>query len=268
MGAFENNIGYVAVLFFIAVALFLLDVDWDSIFDLGGSDLFIFFIVAIGILVLVWQYFFKGKPKDAEFVQGKSESEESPPKDGAGSEDDNGDENKGENKESSKSDYAGGPSMASLILLAAAGRLLLSVIPSVEPVIPVAVYAGFALGPEAGVLVGVLGYVLSNIFLWGGIFNPWTVAQAVGGAIPGLVAGLMRQNFSSEKYIMAVAAGTVVFEIIMNVSYNWEFNIGYFMSSMPYSLTHIVSNVAIAVLLAPFLKARMVEQGFAKEESE
>src|SRR3989344_9455213 len=52
--------------------------------------------------------------------------------------------------------------VVSLLIIAILGRILLEPLPSVEPIIPIAVFAGLAYGGNAGILIGLLAYPISN----------------------------------------------------------------------------------------------------------
>lgn len=139
------------------------------------------------------------------------------------------------------------------LVLAVVGRILLQPIPSVEPVIPFAVLAGLVMGAEAGLIVGIAGYALSNIFMLGGL-GIWTVFQGIGGALSGGIAG-----YSGKKKIITAEAvvgysllGTVLFELIMNIG--WGALLVY-----PFSYVHIGSNLVIAYLV--FLLFKNHEEG-------
>ncbi|MDO8624599.1 MAG: hypothetical protein Q7R47_00840, partial [Candidatus Diapherotrites archaeon] len=116
---------------------------------------------------------------------------------------------------------------------------------------------GFSLGSGA--------YVASNFFVWG-LQGPWTVFQAVGAGVAGVAAGFFGKTKkpSEMDLIWVTVAGTLFFEVVMN-SYGALFSMGlfglglltiplYFLTSLPFSLVHIVSNAAFAKGLGPLLK--------------
>lgn len=131
-----------------------------------------------------------------------------------------------------------------LLAMAIVGRLLTNSLSltSIEPIIPIAVYAGLAYGSEAGILIGIFSYPLSNIFLEGGVFGVWTILQAMGGAISGGLAGSSKKADPNSLLYYSVI-GTVIFELILN------FPDGAFLI-WPFSFTHIVSNFVFALLIA------------------
>ncbi|HLC92935.1 MAG TPA: hypothetical protein VJH23_04450 [archaeon] len=134
-----------------------------------------------------------------------------------------------------------------LILIAVVVRLATNYayIYSVEPIIPIAVYAGLAYGSEAGILVGLVSYPLSNLFLIGGAFGLWSFLQGIGGAIAGWLAGTAKKVTKSGLVTYTII-GTLIFEVIMNFP-NQELLV------WPFSITHIVSNIVFAIIIGELL---------------
>ncbi len=158
-----------------------------------------------------------------------------------------------------------------LLATAVAGRVAMQWIPSVEPIIPFAVLAGLLFGAKEGFTLGGAAYIISNFFVWG-IQGPWTIFQALGAALAGGFAGVWGKMRSPnwKDIILLSIAGTVLFEIIMNVTGPFM-GIGifgafglftipmYFLTALPFSLVHIGSNIVFARALAPLLKLRGTE---------
>jgi len=163
---------------------------------------------------------------------------------------------------------------AGLLSLAVGGRIALQFVPSVEPIIPIAIATGLALGVREGFALGGSAYIISNFFVWG-LQGPWTIFQALGAAIPGAAAGLVGKTKkpSSRDIIVLSVLGTIFFEIVMNFSGSLM-GIGlftgliglplYFLTSLPFSTVHIVSNIAFAKLCSPILKLRGENNGKIK----
>ncbi|MDO8627580.1 MAG: hypothetical protein Q7K42_03890 [Candidatus Diapherotrites archaeon] len=143
-----------------------------------------------------------------------------------------------------------------LFAIAVSGRVALQYVPSVEPIIPLAIIAGLMFGAKEGFSLGAGAYVASNFFVWG-LQGPWTLFQALGAGIPGFAAGLFGKfkKPNSNDVVLLSIAGTVFFEALMNLSGSF-FGIGlflgilnlplYFLTSLPFSATHIVSNIVFA----------------------
>jgi hypothetical protein len=155
-----------------------------------------------------------------------------------------------------------------LLTAAVAGRVAMQWIPSVEPIIPFAVLAGLLFGAKEGFTLGGAAYIISNFFVWG-LQGPWTIFQAIGAASAGLLAGvwgkMRKPNWKDIVFLSVI--GTVLFECVMNVSGSLM-GIGffgafgfftipmYFLTSLPFSIVHIGSNMIFARALAPLLKFR------------
>ena len=86
--------------------------------------------------------------------------------------------------------------VGTLAAAAAAGRVLFTAIPGVQPVTVIAIVAGAALGMRAGVATGALAAFVSNFFLGQGI---WTPQQMLGwgacGAVGALLAPMLRNRW-------------------------------------------------------------------------
>jgi len=154
---------------------------------------------------------------------------------------------------------------SALFVGAVAGRVALQFVPSVEPIIPIAILAGLLLGPKEGFSIGSGAYVASNFFVWG-LQGPWTLFQAIGAGLPGLAAGLWGKTKSptGNDLILFSVGGTVFYEILINI-FGSVFMMGivgggllaiplYFLTSMPFSLVHIGSNLVFAKALTPVLE--------------
>ena len=148
---------------------------------------------------------------------------------------------------------------------ASLGRIALHGIPSVEPIIPLAVIAGLLFGMKEGFTLGGGAYLVSNFFVWG-LQGPWTIFQAAGAAVAGALGGLygrVRKPTWKEVAIISVI-GTVFYEVVMNLAGSVMglglFGLGlaaiplYFAASLPFSLAHIITNCAFARLFSPLLK--------------
>ena len=162
-----------------------------------------------------------------------------------------------------------------LTMLAGAtlGRVALQGVPSVEPIIPLAVIAGLLFGMKEGFTLGGGAYLMSNFFVWG-LQGPWTIFQAIGAAVAGALGGLygkMRKPTWKDVVLISVI-GTLFYEVVMNLAGPIMgiglFGLGlmaipvYFAASLPFTLTHIVSNVVFARLFSPILKLWRKEDEF------
>jgi hypothetical protein len=100
----------------------------------------------------------------------------------------------------------------------------------------------------------------------------WTVFQALGAGIAGSLGFFLKRKkeLKAKHLIFFTIIGTIIFEIIMNV-FGSIFGIGlipsniisgilfipfYFITSLPFSLTHIFSNILFAKIFFPLTKLR------------
>ncbi|MDD5163125.1 MAG: ECF transporter S component [Candidatus ainarchaeum sp.] len=161
-----------------------------------------------------------------------------------------------------------------LFSLAVGGRVALQYVPSVEPIIPIAILAGLLFGMKEGAGLGAGAFVASNFFIWG-LQGPWTIFQALGAGIPGCLAGAYGKikKPKTRDLVLLSLAGTIIFEITMNIS-GAAMGIGvlgafslftlplYFVTSAPFSIVHVLSNLVFARALAPLLKLRRQDNEF------
>jgi len=161
-----------------------------------------------------------------------------------------------------------------LALLASAvgGRVALQYVPSVEPIIPLAIIAGLIFGVKEGFLLGGTAYIISNFFIWG-MQGPWTIFQAFGAAMPGAFAGIWgKLRIPNWKDVMILSViGTAFFEMVMNIAgplMGIGLTIGlfaiplYFITSLPFSIVHVGSNAIFARIFSPLLKLRRKKDEF------
>lgn len=125
-------------------------------------------------------------------------------------------------------------------ILAIIGRIAMEPFSSVEPIIPIAVYVALAYGMNAGLIIGLIAYPVSNFFMDGGVFGFWTILQATGGGLSGAIAG--GKELTMNNLITYTLIGTIIFEILLNITWGA-------LLVWPYSITHIVTNIGFAVLL-------------------
>lgn len=164
--------------------------------------------------------------------------------------------------------------LLALIASAVIGRVALQHVPSVEPIIPLAIIAGLLFGVKEGFIAGSAAYVISNFFVWG-LQGPWTIFQVLGAAVPGAFGGIFKhfKKPTTKDLIILSVIGTVFYEIIMNLS-GAIMGIGllgvfslfaiplYFLTSLPFSLAHIGSNAVFAKLFSPLLKLKVKKNEF------
>ncbi|MFH1591349.1 MAG: ECF transporter S component [archaeon] len=135
-------------------------------------------------------------------------------------------------------------------------RVPMQAIPSAEPITFFAILTGVLLGPWRGIAVGVSSLYLSNFMVMGGQ-GPWTLFQAIGFGAAGLFGGMLRKRPGVLSSMLVAVVATVVFEIVMNLSSVFLFPhglLGIFLTAIPFSMVHILSNTAFAALIPSAVK--------------
>ncbi len=141
-------------------------------------------------------------------------------------------------------------------------RVPMQAVPSAEPLTFFAILAGWLFGKKKGFLVGASSLYVSNFLVMGGQ-GPWTLFQALGFGIGGFLGGFLRKKSRIWEAIVMIAIGTLIFEIIMNLSSAIFFPAGIltlFFTATPFILVHLVSNSIFALFL-PKAKELIYEKG-------
>ena len=140
---------------------------------------------------------------------------------------------------------------------AAAGRILFSFIPQVQPVTALVILSGLSLGPFCGGATGVLSAFVSNIVLGQG---PWTLFQMLAWGLIGSVAGFMgKHKISSSLPVVCVYAflSGLLFSLITDFS-SLLYHIGgispeafggLLLAGLLFNISHAVSNVFFVFVL-------------------
>lgn len=144
------------------------------------------------------------------------------------------------------------------------GRVIFQFIPSVEPLTALAIAIGYFYGVRHGVFVGAVGFFASNFFVWG-FQGPWTIFQVAGAALAATagaaIGRLPNARNRMKTFIIALAIGTILFEIAVNIG--WGLMLGIFapmgtamalsfMGSLPFAIVHIASSIGFGAILYEF----------------
>lgn len=145
--------------------------------------------------------------------------------------------------------------LATLTSLGVMGRVALQWIPSVEPIVPLAIVVSFFLGYKYGVPTGMGAFYMSNFLVWGGQ-GPWTIFQVIGTGVAGLTGGMFGR-LSKSKYSLLAAAfiGTLFYELIVDMSFlifGLFSPLLLFIMPLPFTVTHITSSVGFSMILYGF----------------
>jgi energy-coupling factor transport system substrate-specific component len=149
--------------------------------------------------------------------------------------------------------------VATLGAVAAAGRVLFSPLPGVQPVTVICIVSGAALGPRAGLAVGPIAGLISNSFLGQG---PWTPPQMALWSAAGLTGALLRP-ICRRPLGLALVAG------VWGMLFGWAMNVWFLASfgpevswsafvltsgrSVPFDVAHAAGNVVLALVAGPAL---------------
>ena len=158
--------------------------------------------------------------------------------------------------------------VGTLAAAAAAGRVLFTAIPGVQPVTVIAIVAGAALGMRAGVATGALAAFVSNFFLGQGI---WTPQQMLGwgacGAAGALLAPMLRNRWALAAVAAVLGFG---FSVMMDVWlwYGFAPHTGFSLAvvvgrGLWFDAAHAAGNVVIALAAGPELR-RMLDRYAAR----
>src|SRR4051812_21410457 len=149
--------------------------------------------------------------------------------------------------------------VAALAALATVGRIAFAPIPNVKPTTDIALFAGYALGPVPGFMVGSVAALVSNIFFGQG---PWTPWQMLGWGLAGVSGGVLARVAGRELGRLPLAAACafagLMFGALMDL-YQWTQGATHTLAayltwsatSLPYNLAHIMGNIAFCLLLGP-----------------
>ena len=154
--------------------------------------------------------------------------------------------------------------VATLAAVAAAGRVLFAAVPGVQPVTVIALATGVALGLRAGVTVGALAALVSNLFLGQGPWTPWQILGWAGcGAVGAFAAPILRRRLT---FALGAFACGLAFSTLMDVwlwlsfwPHTWEALAAVYGRGVWFSVAHGLGNLVIALAVGPELR-RMLER--------
>ncbi len=149
---------------------------------------------------------------------------------------------------------------------AAAGRVLLVAIPGVQPVTVMVVAAGAALGARAGIAVGGIAALVSNLFLGQGPWTPWQMlGWGLCGFVGALLPGLARRRIPLALVVFVLGFG---FSAMMDLwewygfyPHTWAAFSVQMARGFPFQAAHAVGNVVIALVAGPELTRLLTRYG-------
>jgi energy-coupling factor transport system substrate-specific component len=149
--------------------------------------------------------------------------------------------------------------VAALAAAAAAGRVLFTAVPSVQPVTVIVVATGAALGARAGFAVGALAPLLSNMVIGQGAWTPgqmalWGLAGLTGAALPWVCTRPVGLAAVTCVWGWIFGWGMNLWEL---ATFGPEVSVDAFLASSATSVwfetAHAVGNVVFALTVGPAL---------------
>lgn len=148
--------------------------------------------------------------------------------------------------------------IASLAAIAAVSRVPFASIPSVQPTSFVIIVSSLVFGSEAGLMIGSMAALVSNLFLGEG---PWTPWQMFCWGAMGYTAGLLRSTC-----VMKTKAGRALFGFGWGFLFGWLMNLSFvltyagdltlasfaaaYASSFYFDLAHALCNALFLLLFS------------------
>ncbi len=156
--------------------------------------------------------------------------------------------------------------VAALAALAIAGRIAFAAFPNVKPTTDIVVFAGYALGPAPGFVVGALAALVSNFWFGQG---PWTPWQMVGWGMCGLMGAALALGVrNAGRFSLAAVCGVagIAYGVLLNFSlmatYGGDLSLERFLTlearAIPFDAAHVVGNVTLALLAGPAMVRMLV----------
>jgi energy-coupling factor transport system substrate-specific component len=147
---------------------------------------------------------------------------------------------------------------------AAASRVLFAAVPNVKPVTVIVVSAGVALGLRAGILVGAIAALVSNLFLGQGPWTPWQMlGWAACGAVGALLAPLLHRRLALAAVCFALGFG---FDWLLDAQEWWSYYphtlaafLGLVARGIWFDVAHATGNVVFALVAGAELR-RVLER--------
>jgi hypothetical protein len=151
------------------------------------------------------------------------------------------------------------------IIIGSFGRLILAGFPSVEPILPIVAFITILFGAEPGMIVGFLGYAISNFLLFGTI-DFWSIFQGLGGVAAAVVISNLKLKKTGNDLLLATFIATIVFQLIINgVSILRGDDL---LFALPFIAAHVISNLIFAALLFETISQYGKEKDEKKDKEE
>lgn len=138
------------------------------------------------------------------------------------------------------------------------GRILFSFLPNVQPTTAIILIIALHLGAKDGVLVATVSMLISNLYLGMGI---WTLSQIATYAIIISAFGILTNNsfrnstvyLSTLFFLSGIAYGLLI-SVMQIPIIGRDILIPYYVSGIPYDISHAVGNLLFFLILHPSLE--------------
>jgi len=148
--------------------------------------------------------------------------------------------------------------LAVLSAIAAVSRIPFAALPSVKPVSAIVILSAYVFGAEAGLIIGAMAALVSNLYFGQG---PWTPWQMFAWGMVGLTAGWLRNAWWMRRKWGLLIFGFIwgfLFGWILNIwhliglpdAFSWGLVAAVYASSFYFDLAHALSNVFFLSILA------------------
>jgi Squalene-hopene cyclase C-terminal domain/Prenyltransferase and squalene oxidase repeat len=156
--------------------------------------------------------------------------------------------------------------VAALAALAIAGRIAFAALPNVKPTTDIVIFAGFALGPAPGFVVGALSGLVSNFWFGQG---PWTPWQMVGWGLCGVLGAalaVIRPRAGRFTLAAVCALAGIAYGALLNFSlmatYGGDLSLQRFLAlesrGVPFDAAHAIGNSTLALVAGPAMVRMLV----------
>lgn len=152
--------------------------------------------------------------------------------------------------------------IASMVVIATAGRAAFFMLPHFKPVTALVIVAGVGLGAEAGFLTGALTGFVSNFLFGQGPWTPWQMfAFGVVGFLAGVFFSKAEERGRVARWLLCVYGGVatvVIYGLLMDTctalsvleGLSWEGILACYAAGVPVNVTHGMATVLFLALAA------------------
>ena len=156
---------------------------------------------------------------------------------------------------------------SSLIFFGAISRVLMAGLPNVEPVMLVTLASGVRYGWRYGLFTGLLTMALSDLIIYGtipyfalglplGFIALTSLMTNTTYGLVGLLSGFFKKHTKRIELAGAALVLTLVYDLITNIGTAFIANITIvqaLLQGIPFMLLHVLGNVLIVGICAPYL---------------